>query len=400
MFMLERNREIWEALPFFFLTLGCAIGSGPLEVLAIMSYFLLAKAYREPVWGVIPRTRIFWLSLLAAFAWLGALFFAWVFNHGDLHVWRDYVQRLIPFVLICVFWRGQARALEGVWLGSACGILFFVIGVLFHPVFTGDGRLLGKFSSPNNLADAIYILLPVTLFGIFFYRQKHRWESLFALFSYLLGATVVFFTLSRAGIAIVCLTFLLQIVFLAAVHDRVAVRIGAVLTVVAIVVLSVTPLGTKVLARSGRSLAVDGRNYLFSVSMDIYHRYPDTGIGLGRWREVYERDYEKPGREKGMASPHNIYLHTLNESGRVGLLGFCAMFLFQFVALLKAGWFEKRRSAVRWTVAVFLSLLGVQISGMVDYVFFERNMMHMFWLYWGVAVIDLIVHRQKSKERA
>ena len=31
--MLERNREIWEALPFFFLTLGCAIGSGPLEVL-------------------------------------------------------------------------------------------------------------------------------------------------------------------------------------------------------------------------------------------------------------------------------------------------------------------------------------------------------------------------------
>lgn len=168
MFMLERNREIWEALPFFFLTLGCAIGSGPLEVLAIMSYFLLAKAYREPVWGVIPRTRIFWLSLLAAFAWLGALFFAWVFNRGDIYVWRDYVQRLIPFVLICVFWRGQARALEGVWLGSACGILFFVIGVLFHPVFTGDGRLLGKFSSPNNLADAIYILLPVTLFGIFF----------------------------------------------------------------------------------------------------------------------------------------------------------------------------------------------------------------------------------------
>lgn len=37
---------------------------------------------------------------------------------------------------------------------------------------------------------------------------------------------------------------------------------------------------------------------------------------------------------------------------------------------------------------------------MVDYVFFERNMMHMFWLYWDVAVIDLIVHRQKSKERA
>lgn len=49
--MLERNRETWEALPFFFLTFGCAIGSGPLEVLAIMSYFLLAKAYREPVWG-------------------------------------------------------------------------------------------------------------------------------------------------------------------------------------------------------------------------------------------------------------------------------------------------------------------------------------------------------------
>lgn len=81
-------------------------------------------------------------------------------------------------------------------------------------------------------------------------------------------------------------------------------------------------------------------------------------IGLGRWREVDERDYEKPGREKGLASPHNIYLYTLNESGRVGLLEFCAMFLFQFVALLKAGWFEKRRSALRWTVAVFLSLLG------------------------------------------
>lgn len=146
--------------------------------------------------------------------------------------------------------------------------------------------------------------------------------------------------------------------FLAAVHDRMAVRIGAVLAVVAIVVLSVTPLGTKVLACSGQSLIVDGRNYLFSVSMDIYHRYPDKGIGLGRWREVYERDYEKPRRENGMASPHNIYLHTSYEFGRIGLLGVCAMFLFQFVALLKAGWFEKCRSALRWTVAVFLSLLG------------------------------------------
>ena len=124
--MLERNREIWEALPFFFLTLGCAIGSGPLEVLAIMSYFFLAKVYRELVWGMIPRTRLLGMLLLAAFAWLGALFFAWCFNHGDLQVWRDYVQRLIPFGLICVFlaWSGTGigRGLAGfrLWNSVFC----------------------------------------------------------------------------------------------------------------------------------------------------------------------------------------------------------------------------------------------------------------------------------------
>lgn len=118
--------------------------------------------------------------------------------------------------------------------------------------------------------------------------------------------------------------------------------------------------------------------------------HPIVGIGVGNWGKVYKERFEKdnPNHEKNIQSPHNIYLHIFNESGIIGLSGFLLLIIYQMKMLYSSISQSYRRDsrAFPYTIGVGLSIISVYLFGLLDYDFFSRHMMQVYWLMWGLCL--------------
>lgn len=119
----------------------------------------------------------------------------------------------------------------------------------------------------------------------------------------------------------------------------------------------------------------DERLLLWQSSVEIIKDYPLTGIGLGNFNEVYNKEgyISDKARFPHLSSPHNIFIHLCVETGVVGLFLFVTLILYQLITS-----YVYRKSA-QFIIAGHLAILGMCIHGLVDYAFMGRGYFQMYW---------------------
>lgn len=279
------------------------------------------------------------------------------------------------------------------WYGMLISLLVILLSVAQYPRWEGH-RLFGPFSSPNTLGGLIIVLLPVIMFGIIRYRRNFPQQVLIATILAAAAIVVMLCTGSRNAYITFAITFFLLLWFVYRYHDIVSLRVMGAMTLVA--VIAVGCMAPVILTqRLNRNLQSDGRVYLMQSGLQIATEHPLVGIGVGNWGRVYKQRFEadNPNHEKNIQSPHNVYLHILNETGLVGLSGFLILMVYQLSLLYKSicQAYKKNRQAFPWIIGFGLSILSIYLFGLLDYDYFSRHMMHLNWFIWGMCLYAAMV---------
>lgn len=376
-------------LPIFLLTLGCGINKGGLIAVAVIVHLILCRIYKTPVLGSMWQSPLFKKSWLFMAVFIGTMVFSWLFNHGNMQEIGNYAERMIPFLVFGLIARNEVDVPRIVWYGTICSVVYIGVDTLFHPNYLG-GRLMGAFGWPLSMASVLVVLLPVILFGISMYWKEQPVVSVMATLTFFAGGYLVALTGARSAAIALGIVLLGLLFFMIKTHNWKMLKVVVPL----LLLISFTVAGffsSEWESRFHNPLQTDGRIYLMQVSQQIFQEHPLVGIGVKEWGTVYHDRFELPGREKNMQSPHNIFLHSLNESGLIGLGGFLLLLGFQFSRLIRSGLavYRKHDRKLEWTAGMLLTLLSIIVFGQFDYAFFGRYGMHLFWLSWGLAVYVL-----------
>lgn len=386
-------------LPVLLLSIGCGIDSGTLMTISFVLYLITCQIFHEQILSAVVKDKIFFFSCLSLFFWLLCLLIPMYWTGGNYNQLLKFAGRALPMVLLCLMARKQKSFYFTIWLGFIISLGYYEIDTILHPIFSDDHRLMGTLGY-NTLSEIVFLLCPFIIMGIIQYHYNHKKLILLALLLVCGGLGIILLTGSRNAYLVVTVTVILLVIFLFKTKNKFFLKWGGGMLAFGIILGVILSPPQMISQRLQRNISDDGRVWLLQVGWDIYQKNPNTGIGIGNWGKVYHQNYELPGREKNIKSPHNIYLQTLDESGRIGLIGLLAMFTFQFAILLKDSLVDKAlgKNQIRWTFASFLLLMSILISGLLDYGFFDRHTMHLFWFYWGIAICDIYYHRLEVKD--
>ncbi|HVP38071.1 MAG TPA: O-antigen ligase family protein [Candidatus Saccharimonadales bacterium] len=108
--------------------------------------------------------------------------------------------------------------------------------------------------------------------------------------------------------------------------------------------------------------SIQGRVQGWVVALRMIARRPFTGEGLGAWKTAYGL-LRSPDFRPLWPHAHNFYLHTLAETGFLGLLGFGAL-LWGFRRVWWAGWSDPEPAAEE--LAMTAALLGTAMVALFD----------------------------------
>ncbi|WP_432647187.1 O-antigen ligase family protein [Mitsuokella sp.] len=386
-FMIKKQTCISQ-LPLLMLVVSCGASSGFLMIVALLLHLLLCRYYREPVLGPIIYTKMFRVSLVFIFLFFVCSFIPLPFNDGQPRLLFRYISRLAPFILAVVIARPTAESFLAIWYGWGLSLLYFFVIVARTPVWEVN-RLFGPFSSPNTLAGLLVIMLPMVLFGVVKYRKSFLKSSIVLLLFSMIAVFLVVCTGSRNAYGTFIISFFVLSWLIYRHRDTFSLKIIG--TVIAFICLGIAYASPMIISqRVERNIGQDGRVYLMQAGIQIAKEHPIVGIGAGNWGKVYKERFEaqNPNHEQNIQSPHNIYLHVLDESGIIGLTGFLALFIYQIKEIIY--WlhriYAREKRALPWLGGIGLSIVSVFIFGFLDYDFFSRNMMQIYWLCWGLCL--------------
>ena len=375
-------------MPLFLLTLGCGIESGALMTLSFLCHCLICKKKGISLWGdwwKQPLVRQTFLIVTFSFACAAVTL---PFNNGDGELLVKYIGRMIPLVLVLILVRPRRYVFPVVWAGILLSIIWY-IGVVFRYPVWRHGRLFGPFSSPNSLACLLLLFIPVALFGIIRYRQSCPKGMIAAGFLTIAALAILVCTGSRNAYISLAVVFFLLFYFVFRQRDKrgLPIMVGAFLAAC----LGIGILAPGFLAhRFQQNIQNDGRVYLMQTAVQLIKEEPLVGIGLGNWGKVYRERFEadNPNHEVNIQSPHNIYLQVWNETGLIGLIGFLSLAGFQLGTLIKSlrRFYCQHPHGFPWLAGLFLPILAIFLFGFMDYDFFSRHIMHLYWFYWGLCL--------------
>ena len=180
---------------------------------------------------------------------------------------------------------------------------------------------------------------------------------------------------------------------LARASKRTLLLLGAALVFVAGMVIALSPTirfladnaltGRTDRAVEGAAIGAAAPEYRFQIwgkTLGMIRDRPWTGVGLGNFRSVFERDYnpELNNDQRRGVHAHNLWLHTAADVGIPAAVCYVA---FWVGALWIAGRSAVRRRSVV-TLGVFLAIVGAAASNLTDSVPSQTAGTRVFLLTW------------------
>ncbi len=174
-----------------------------------------------------------------------------------------------------------------------------------------------------------------------------------------------------------------------AVVRRAALRVGGSVVAILLLTLVVAPEVVQPLQERTRhdSWDLSGRGQVWNETLSIAVERPLLGWGLGAFniaRNQYRAAHGQKVQSSLWLTPHNQYLMLLAERGAVGLLVMLLFLVSVFRGLEGAATLADREKRVV-AMGLQVSLIGFSVYGLVQYIFFLKNIEFLFWIVVGAA---------------
>lgn len=242
--------------------------------------------------------------------------------------------------------------------------------------YLASHRAFGPFESPNYLGMYLAPLASLTL-G---YWLKSR-KQLFPLFIMLFG---LFLTKSISA----WLGFFVALTFLFWLYLTPQKRaVFLVLVILAIVASTVFIFNYRPARIIDSFLA---RKEVWRVSYVLIKKHPVLGIGLGRFKEVYNQTIafvHFPPINWIQLHPHNLFLALWLNMGVLGLLSFLLILYLFFKKLVVHQYY------------LISAMLAMLVHGVLDTTYFKNDLSALFWIIMGLAMINFKFKNQNVKQQ-
>ncbi|MGE5606210.1 MAG: O-antigen ligase family protein [Bacteroidota bacterium] len=131
---------------------------------------------------------------------------------------------------------------------------------------------------------------------------------------------------------------------------------------------------------------------LWKSAISMYRDHPINGVGLGRFSEEYETNYNQPYPVSTTCHAHNNILQFMAEAGTLGLVGFIWLMVAIVIWLYKN---YQRMTNHNWRLFLLASLCGVivfNIQGLTEVNYGDAETLRFFWFLIAInaAIIKLI----------
>jgi O-antigen ligase len=320
-----------------------------------------------------------------------------------LYTWRALANLLLGWGL----YRSVRRVFSGeslrpLGLALATGLVpILILGLAEHAglVDLGSYRAIGGeawqtrlhslFFHSGWLAEYLVLAVPVAVASLLGWRRRGR-----LLATLLVAVTLVtlLFTEQRGG----WLTAAAQLGALAAIGlpwlarrpQRLRqVALAGLLVVVltsAVVILRPSALAP-LLGRAQTGADLLGRAKVWRTSVELAGERPLLGWGLGSFSPVYDRtgDWQGPSPEWQWLTAHSLYLMIAVERGQLGLAAL-VLLIWGGVVSIRQGLASERSDERQLTFGVAMSFGGFAIYGIVQYLFYLKNIEFLIWILLGV----------------
>lgn len=328
-----------------------------------------------------------YLSFLFYFLWFILLIsnLFTIDNRADRKKPKESLEKKIDRILLTATFSGFLVALYGIL--QIIGIDFLVWPE--DPLLTR--RALSSFGQPNFLASWLLLVIPLSAYLIFKFKQT----LLKFLFSLILLAQLacLFFTSSRGGLVALVLTIFLYIIYLiffgkARAIKKVAISLG-LLSLIAISLLGLNYFlpgrVTGIFDMSSGSLAA--RINFFQAASDAIIKKPLFGYGIENGGEVFIRYYQSDWGVFGDVSSttdkaHNLVLDIILTTGYWGLVCFSLLYYF-FFRLSFENIVQKKMKAQ--SLALLLGGAAYLFSLMFSFSIVAGEIY--FWLFLGLLIV-------------
>ncbi|NLW21711.1 MAG: hypothetical protein GXY88_00405 [Tissierellia bacterium] len=245
-------------------------------------------------------------------------------------------------------------------------------------------RVISTFDNPNILAEYLILTIPITF--ALLYNTDSMFKKLLFLISMAIQGLCIILTFSRGGWLGLFLALLVFAIFI----DR-KLLLLYVLGGLGLIVFNPTAIMTR-LSTIG-SIEDSSNAYripLWKATLLMIKDYWVNGAGLGfnSFRALYPR-YMRQGIVA--VHSHNIFLQLFVEIGIFGLIGFI-VFVFNSIRISLITFVKGMDIKIRRiSVAVFASILGILLHGLVDYIFFNDRILMMFWILVSTGLVGYIL---------
>lgn len=254
------------------------------------------------------------------------------------------------------------------------------------------GRVYAFFDNPNNFAELLVMLMPLT-YALFLNAREWR-GKVAALFALGICGIALAFTYSRSG----WLGFALATVVFVAFWNWKLIPLLAVLGVCAIPLLPETIYNRILTIGNTKDSSTSYRFAIYKASGVLMKDYWLRGVGLGS--DVLKQTFKGyPPMFDGNypIHTHNNYLQIWAETGLFGLLTFLGTILFQLKTAVKAYARGTDRRVKNLLAAAVAGFCGILLISVAEYTwFYARNMFIWFFLFGLITACAKLCERAED----
>lgn len=406
----------------------------------------------------IAQDKLPYFKAIGIFA--GALFVSALFS-GDiiygLKTWADFfLWRFIPFIILVAVLDREEYA-KKVLTAVVCGFVIDCLYAIYWSFFVFKGkfdwiRAAGFVGHPMTLAGWSCILLPILLVCIFNKElvKKFNWLPLLL---FVVGGIALLFNATRG--AWLSLAIVLPLMSLCYVlnNKKIFLAFISIILVVGIALVNNPSFMKRVHSIiDTKNVSNSSRFIIWDTSFEIFKEHPVLGVGLGNYKNVYQKSIEpriererkamkvlpsfkklsKPEQEVVLKSPtnlwklqgykklkkqernefnktygkfrfeyslsklnhaHNNLLQMLAENGLVGFTGYIFAFGYILWRNLKNYFVDKNPYALM----IVGSTGALLLQGLTEYNFGNSSVMKIYWLVLACLIILASKYNSRMK---
>ena len=407
----------------------------------------------------IAKDKLPYFKAIGVFA--GALFIS-ALSSGDicygLKIWTDFfLWRFIPFImLLAVLYREDCA--KKVLTAVMCGFMIDCLYACYQELFVygfdlNFRRAAGFVGHPMTLAGWSCILMPILLVCIFKKElvKKYKWLPVLL---FVIGSVALLFNATRgAWIALAIVLPLLSLCYVLK-SKKMFFAFTSIILVVGIALVNNPSFMKRVLSITDTKNASNSSRFIiWDTSIEIFKERPVLGVGLGNYKNVYQKSIEPRVESERKAikclpsfnrlkkseqdvilkssvnlwkiqgfkklkkqerselnkayskfrfeysltklnHAHNNLLQMLAENGLVGFLAY--IFAFGFILWRNIKNYLPNKNP--YALMIVGSTGALFLQGLTEYNFGNSSVMKIYWLVLACLIILASKYNDKSKE--